>query len=120
MAPAAAGCAHGLGLPFSQVWQYRAETNELVVVAGHGWRDEVVGHAVSCADMRSPQGRAFTTGETSVGADLQQPNGCGLPSFYVAPGLVSIPDVIIRDDGDQPYGILEIGADRPREYDGDD
>jgi signal transduction histidine kinase len=117
---AARVCADGLGVPFSQVWQYRSETNDLVVVAGHGWRDEVVGHAVSCADMRSPQGRAFTMGETSIGADLQQRNGCGLPSFYAAHGIVSIVDVIIRDDGDQPYGILEIGADRPREYDGDD
>jgi signal transduction histidine kinase len=117
---AARVCADGLGVPFSQVWQYRSETNDLVVVAGHGWRDEVVGHAVSCADMRSPQGRAFTMGETSIGADLQQRNGCGLPSFYAAHGIVSIVDVIIRDDGDQPYGILEIGADRPRDYDGDD
>jgi signal transduction histidine kinase len=117
---AARVCADGLGVPFSQVWQYRSETNDLVVVAGHGWRDEVVGHAVSCADMRSPQGRAFTMGETSIGADLQQRNGCGLPPFYAAHGIVSIVDVIIRDDGDQPYGILEIGADRPREYDGDD
>jgi signal transduction histidine kinase len=117
---AARVCADGLGVPFSQVWQYRSETNDLVVVAGHGWRDEVVGHAVSCADMRSPQGRAFTAGETSIGDDLQNRNGCGLPPFYAAHGIVSIVDVIIKDDGDQPYGILEIGADRPRDYDGDD
>jgi signal transduction histidine kinase/CheY-like chemotaxis protein len=117
---AARACADGLGVPFSQIWQYRAETNDLVVVAGHGWRDEVVGHAVSCADMRSPQGRAFTAGETSIGGDLQNRNGCGLPPFYAAHGIVSIVDVIIKDDGDQPYGILEIGADRPRDYDRDD
>ena len=117
---AARVCADGLGVPFSQVWQYRAETNDLVVVAGHGWRDEVVGHAVLCADIRSPQAGAFTAGETSIAGDLQNRNGCGLPPFYAAHGIVSIVDVIIRDDGDQPYGILEIGADRPREYDGDD
>jgi signal transduction histidine kinase/CheY-like chemotaxis protein len=117
---AARACADGLGVPFSQVWQYRAETNDLVVVAGHGWRGEVVGHAVSCADMRSPQGRAFTARETSIEVDLQNRNGCGLPPFYAAHGIVSIVDVIIKDDGDQPYGILEIGADRPRDYDRDD
>ncbi len=116
---AARACADGLGVPFSQVWQYRAETNDLIVVAGHGWRDEVVGHAESCADERSPQGRAFTAGETSIGGDLQEGNGCGLPPFYAAYGIVSIIDVIIKDDG-QPYGLLEVGADRPRDYDGDD
>jgi hypothetical protein len=68
---AARACADGMGVPFSQVWQYRAETNDLVVVVGHGWRDEVVGHAVSCADIRSPQARAFAAGETSIGDDLQ-------------------------------------------------
>jgi len=117
---AARACADGLGVPFSQVWQYRAENNDLIVVAGHGWRDEVIGHVVSCADMRSSQGRAFATGETSVGGDLQNRNCRGLPPFYAAHGIVSIIDVIIKDDGDQPYGILEIGADRPRDYDQDD
>ncbi len=117
---AARACADGLGVPFSQVWQYRAENNDLIVVAGHGWGDEVVGNAVSCADMRSPQGRAFTTGETSIVGDLQNRNCCGLPPCYAAHGIVSIIDVIIKDDDDQPYGILEIGADQPRDYDGDD
>ncbi len=117
---AARACADGLGVPFSQVWQHRAETNDLVVVAGHGWRDDVVGHAVSSADMRSPQARAFTAGETSIEGDLQNRNGCGLPPFYAAHGIVSIVDVIIKDDGDQPYGLLEIGADRPRDCDRDD
>jgi signal transduction histidine kinase len=51
---------------------------------------------------------------------LQNRNGCGLPPFYAAHGIVSIVDVIIKDDGGQPYGILEIGADRPRDYDRDD
>jgi signal transduction histidine kinase/CheY-like chemotaxis protein len=117
---AARACADGIGVPFSQVWQYRAETTDLVVVAGHGWREEVVGHAVSCADMRSPQARAFAAGETSIGDDLQQRNGCGLPPFYAPHGIVSIVDVIIGDDDDQPYGILEVGADRPCDYDRDD
>ena len=117
---AARACADGMGVPFSQIWQYRTETNDLVVVAGHGWRDEVVGHAVSCADMKSPQARAFAAGETSIGDDLQQRNGCGLPPFYAPHGIVSIVHVIIKDDDDQPYGILEVGADRPCDYDRDD
>src|SRR6202022_3563163 len=78
------------------------------------------GPARWCANMRSPQGPPFTGGETSIGDDLQNRNGCGLPPFYAAHGIVSIVDVIIKDDDDQPYGILEIGADRPRDYDGDD
>ncbi len=74
----------------------------------------------ACADRRSLQGRAFTTGETSIAGDLQNRNGCGLPPSYAAHGIVSIVDLIIKDDDDQPYGILEIGADRPPDYDRDD
>ena len=102
-------CADGLGVPFSQVCRYRAENNDLVVAAGYGWRDQVIGHVVSRADMSSPQGRAFTTGDPSV--------CCELPPSYAAHGIVSIVDVIIKANDGQPYGILEIAADRPRDYD---
>ena len=102
-------CAEGLGVPFSQVCRYRAENNDLVVVAGYGWRDQVIGHVVSRADMSSPQGRAFTTGEPSICYEL--------PPSYAAHGIVSIVDVIIKANDGQPYGILEIAADQPRDYD---
>jgi signal transduction histidine kinase/CheY-like chemotaxis protein len=102
-------CADGLGVPFSQVCRYRAESNDLVVAAGYGWRDQVIGHVVSRADMSSPQGRAFTTGEPSICYEL--------PPSYAAHGIVSIVDVIIKANDGQPYGILEIAADQPRDYD---
>src|SRR6266850_254319 len=75
-------CAEGLGVPFSQVCRYRAESKDLVVAAGYGWRDQVIGHVVSRADMSSPQGRAFTTGEPAICYEL--------PPSYAAHGIVSI------------------------------
>jgi signal transduction histidine kinase len=117
---AARACADGLCAPFSLVWQYQAEKNDLIVAAGCGWRDEVVGQVVSCADMSSRQGRAFTTGQPSVGADVQKPACCGLPPVYAAHGVVTIIDIIIKGDDDQPYGVLEIGDDQPRDFDRDD
>ena len=110
-------CAEGLGVPFSQVCQYRAENNDLVVVAGYGWRDQVTGRVVSRADMSSPQGRTLTTGEPSICDDLQKGTCCELPPSYAAHGIVSIVDVIIKANDGQPYGILEIAADQPRDYD---
>jgi signal transduction histidine kinase len=102
-------CAEGLGVRFSQVCRYRAENNDLVVAADYGWRDQVIGHVVSRADMSSPQGRAFTTGEPSICYEL--------PPSYAAHGIISIVDVIIKANDGQPYGILEIAADQPRDYD---
>jgi signal transduction histidine kinase len=114
---AARVCAEGLSAPFSKVCRYRAEENDLLIVAGHGWQDGVVGHVVSRADMSSPQGRAFTTGEPSICDDLQLASYVDLPPFYAAHGIVSIIDVIIKGNDDQPYGILEIDNDRQHDYD---
>jgi signal transduction histidine kinase/CheY-like chemotaxis protein len=110
-------CAEGLSVPFSKVCRYRAEQNDLLIVAGCGWQDGVIGHVVSRADMSSPQGRAFTTGEPSIIDDLQKATGFDLPPFYAAHGIVSIIDVIIKGSEDQPYGILEIDNDRQHDYD---
>jgi signal transduction histidine kinase/FixJ family two-component response regulator len=110
-------CAEGLNVPFSKVCQYRAEQNDLLIVAGHGWQEGVIGHVVSRADMSSPQGRAFTTGEPSICDDLQKGSYYDLPPFYAAHGIVSIIDVIIRGNDVQPYGILEIDNNRQHDYD---
>ena len=110
-------CAEGLSAPFSKVCRYRAEENDLLIVAGFGWQDGVVGCVVSRADMSSPQGRAFTTALPSIIDDLQKVTGFDPPPFYAAHGIVSIIDVIIKGSDDQPYGILEIDNDKQHDYD---
>ena len=110
-------CAEGLSVPFSKVCRYRTEENDLLIVAGHGWQDGVVGNVVSRADMTSPQGRAFTTGLPSIIDNLPEVAGFDPPPFYAAHGIVSIIDVIIKGTDDQPYGILEIDNDKQHDYD---
>ncbi|NVN85617.1 MAG: response regulator [Rhodopseudomonas sp.] len=116
LAEAVKVCAEGLDVRFSKVCRYRAEENDLLVVAGFGWNDGVVGYVVSRADMSSPQGRAFCTGAPSVCDDIRQA-GFNLPPFYAEHGIVSIIDVIIKGDHDQPYGILEIDCDQHQKFD---
>ena len=110
-------CAEGLSVPFSKVCQYRAEQNDLLIVAGHGWQNGVIGHVVSRADTSSPQGRAFITAKPSIIDDLQKEAGFDPPPFYAAHGIVSIIDVIIKGNDDLPYGILEIDNDQQHDYD---
>ena len=114
---AARVCAEGLNVPFSKVCQYRVQENDLLIVAGYGWQDGVIGNVVSRADMSSPQGRAFTTGLPSIIDNLQKDAGFDPPPFYAAHGIVSIIDVIIKGNDDQPYGILEIDNDKQHDYD---
>jgi len=114
---AARVCAKGLNVPFSKVCRYRAEQNDLLIVAGYGWQDGVIGRVVSRADLSSPQGRAFTTGAPSICGDLRKDRGYDLPPFYAEHGIVSTADVIIKGGGDKPFGVLEIDNDQPHDYD---
>jgi hypothetical protein len=99
---AARVCAESLSVPFCKVCQYRAAQNDLLIVAGHGWKDGVVGRVACRADMSSPQGRAFSTGQPSICDDLQKETAFDLPAFYAAHGIVSTVDVVIKGSEDQP------------------
>ena len=114
---AARVCADGLDVPFSKVCQYRSEQNDLLIVAGYGWQEGVIGYVVSRADMSSPQRRALTTGKPSIIDDLRKDVGFDLPPFYAAHGIISTVDVIIKGSDKQPYGILEIDSDKQHDYD---
>ena len=114
---AARVCAECLGVPFSKVCRYRAEQNDLLIEAGHGWHAGVIGNVVSRADVTSPQGRAFVTGKPSICNDLRDDNDFKLPPFYAEHGIISTIDVLIKGRDDQPYGVLEIDNNRQHDYD---
>jgi two-component sensor histidine kinase len=113
---AARVCADGLSVPFCKICRYRTETDDLLIVAGFGWHEGVIGHVVSRADESSPQGRAFITGQPSICSNLQQDSDFELPSFYAEHGIRSTIDVVIKGD-EQPYGVLEIDNDELHDYD---
>src|SRR5450432_1681423 len=114
---AARVCAECLNVPFSKVCRYRAEENDLLIEAGHGWHAGIIGNVVSRADVTSPQGRAFITGEPSICNDLRDDNDFKLPPFYAEHGVVSTIDVVIKGSDDLPYGVLEIDNDQQHDYD---
>ena len=115
---AARVCAEGLEVPFCKVCRYRPEENDLLVEAGVGWHQGVIGRVVSRADASSPQGRAFTTGDPVICGDLNADATFVLPSFYAEHGIISTVDVVInKKDGGQRYGVLEIDSPVQHDYD---
>ena len=112
---AARVCAEGLGVAFCKVCRYRPEENDLLVEAGVGWHHGVIGRVVSRADVSSPQGRAFITGEPVICGDLNNDATFVLPSFYAEHGIISTVDVIIKREG-KPYGVLEIDSPVQHDY----
>lgn len=119
LAEAARVCAEGLDVPFCKICHYRSIENNLLVVAGCGWHDGVVGYAVSAANHTTPQGRAFITGQPVILHDLRDANEINnvvLPDFYKQHGIISTIDVIIKGTTGEPYGVLEVDSAVQHDY----
>jgi len=107
---AARVCAECLEVPFSKICRYQPERNDLLVVAGFGWKAGVVGLAISVADETSPQGRAFTTGKPQLCPDIDTANTYSLPQFYRDHSILSTVDVLVAAKTGPPFGVLEVDS----------
>ena len=114
---AARVCADGLGVPLCMVCRYREAEHDLLVEAGYGWHEGVVGRVVSQADGTTPQGQAYTTGRPVIIQNLGAANHLLLPAFYGEHGVVSTVDVIIKGLNGKAYGVLEIDSRVEHTYD---
>ena len=112
-------CAASLEVPFSKICRYRAVQDDLLVVAGWGWKEGVDGVVISAADQSSTQGRAFVTGQPVVLKDLANSSGYVLPPFYAEHGIVATADVLIKGRAG-PWGVLEVDSTHPRAFDKND
>jgi two-component sensor histidine kinase len=114
---AARVCAEGIGVGHAKICRYRPEEEDLLIVAGFGWHEGIVGQVVSQADESSPQGRAFVTGAPVICHDVEGNNSFVLPAFYSEHKIVSTVDVIVKSREGPPFGILEIDSVTPQSYD---
>jgi two-component sensor histidine kinase len=109
-------CAQSLNVPYAKICRYRADHDDLLVEAGCGWHDGVIGYVVSPADESSTQGRAFVTGKPVILEDLSKNSSYALPPFYADHGIVATADVLIKGKGG-PWGVLEIDSATARAFD---
>ena len=116
---AACACAKSLNVPFAKICQYRRKENDLLVVAGCGWRADVIGYVVSPADETSTQGRAFVTGEPVILEDVAENKSFALPAFYAEHNIVSTADVLIKGNAGS-WGVLEVDSAEKRLFDRND
>jgi signal transduction histidine kinase len=113
---AARVCAHSLRVPFAKICRYRPEENDLLIVAGWGWHEGVIGKVISQADETSPQGRAFITGLPVILGDVAENGSLTLPSFYAEHGIVATVDVLIKGHTGS-WGVLEADSTDRRRFD---
>jgi len=116
LSEAARICAESLEVPFAKICRYRPAQDDLLVVAGHGWESNVIGHVISQADESSTQGRAYVTGQPVILEDIRKSNSYDLPDFYDQHKIISTVDVLIKGTGGS-FGVLEADSSLQRTFD---
>ena len=101
--------AEGIGCRFAKILQHEPETNTLLVRAGVGWREGVVGHQRLGGDRDSPAGYALLTGQSVVTNDLPHETRFRTPRLLMEHGLSQAVNVPIPGR-DGPFGVLEVDA----------
>jgi two-component sensor histidine kinase/putative methionine-R-sulfoxide reductase with GAF domain len=102
-----------------KVMRYRADRGDLLICAGVGWKDGVVGHTTLAIDSASPAGRSVQTASSVIVEDLPNDPEFRQPDVLREHGIVSLLNVPIMMDG-RTWGVLEVDSDEPRQFDDDD
>jgi two-component sensor histidine kinase len=98
-----------------KVLRYRPRESDLLVVAGIGWKEGVIGSAKLSTDLRSPPGRAFQTGEAVSIKNVNDQEEYVYSDFLKEHGIVSLTNVPLLLDG-AAWGVLEVDSTAPRDF----
>ncbi|CAM4128965.1 PAS domain-containing protein [Paracoccus yeei] len=104
--------ADGLEVGFAKVLEPLPMENALLLRAGIGWRPGLVGHARIGADLESPAGYAFKTGEPVISNHLSEEKRFRTPKLMADHGVKRAVNVIIQGEG-VPFGVLEADSRDP-------
>jgi two-component sensor histidine kinase len=107
--------AEGLGAEYCKVLEYIPADNRLLVRAGVGWEEGVVGTASVGADLASPAGYALRTGKPVISNHLANEQRFRTPELLVEHGIRRAMNVILQGDG-SPFGVLEVDSTSEGEF----
>jgi two-component system, sensor histidine kinase PdtaS len=94
---------------YVKILEYCPGSKELLIRAGVGWKEGVVGHATLAVHMRSPAGRAYLTNEPTRISDIQQSEEFDRTDIIADHGIISLVNVPIAWDS-HIFGVLEIDS----------
>ncbi|GJE16669.1 sensor histidine kinase [Methylobacterium marchantiae] len=108
-------CAEGMKAEFCKALEYRHVQDCLLVCAGIGWSQDVVGKATVGADLASPAGYALKTGRPVISNHLQSETRFRTPQLMADHGIKRAINVLIANR-DGHYGVLEVDDTRPGKF----
>jgi two-component sensor histidine kinase len=105
----------GLGAELGKVLEYLPSQDRLVLRAGIGWHEGLVGRATVGTDLASPAGFALRTGKPVISNHLENEQRFRTPDLLAAHGVRRAMNVILQGDG-TPYGVLEVDSKSSGEF----
>ena len=91
--------AEGLAVEYCKVLEYIPAENRLLLCAGVGWDEGVVGVATVGADLASPAGYALRTGKPVVSNHLENERRFSTPDLLIRYWIRRAMNVILQGDG---------------------
>jgi two-component sensor histidine kinase len=112
-------CAEGLETTFAKVLEYEAANDRLVVRGGVGWRPGTINDVSLGADIGSPAGYAYHTGQMVISNHLQDEARFRTPQLLADHGIRRAINVLIErgGEGSRPFGVLEVDSPDPGQFD---
>jgi two-component sensor histidine kinase len=101
--------AEGLEAELCKILEFIPTENRLLMRAGVGWDEGLVGVASVGADLASPSGYALRTAKPVISNQLENEERFRTPDLLRAHGVHRAINVILQGDG-APYGVLEVDS----------
>ncbi len=111
--------SQGLRRPLAKVLEYIPAEDVLLMRAGIGWHPGTVGVARLGADLESPAGFAFKTGQSVLSNHLADESRFRMPRLLLDHGVrraFNVPISVL----DRRYGVLEVDAPDGPDFEVDD
>ena len=102
-------CAEGMRSRFCKFLEHCTDEDVLLVRNGVGWRDGVVGGTEMRADLGSPAGYAYHTGEAVISNHLENETRFRTPTFMAEHHIRRAINVLVEAGG-RRFGVLEVDS----------
>ena len=112
-------CSQGLQARLAKVLEYLPDEKRLMVRAGVGWAPGTIDNVSLAADIGSPAGFAYQTGQTVISNHLEVETRFRTPQLLADHGVRRAINGLIEKggDGNSFFGVLEVDSVDPGQFD---
>ncbi|MDB5626130.1 MAG: hypothetical protein JWR73_1932, partial [Tardiphaga sp.] len=115
---AAVQVARATHVDHAKILQYRPDRSDLFMIAGMGWREDIIRSATFPTDLASAPGRCFKTAEPIIIDDVNAQSEFRISPILIEHDIVSLANVPMLVDG-AAWGVLEVDSSERRDFGAD-